>query len=146
MWELNHKEGWELQNWCFQIVVLEKTLESPLDSKEIGSVNPKGNHPWIFIGRTIAEAAVPTHRKTPWCWERLKAKGEGSSRGGDGYTASPTQWTWIWENSGRQWRTCSVHEVTESLTWFSDQTTTTINVWQINTQTNKTQEKDALKI
>ena len=52
MWELDHKEGWVLKNWCFQIVVLEKTLESPLDSKRIKPVNPKGNQPWIFIGRT----------------------------------------------------------------------------------------------
>ena len=56
MWELDHKEGWALKNWCFQIVVLEKTLESPLDSKKIKPVNPKGNQPWIFIGRTDAEA------------------------------------------------------------------------------------------
>ena len=56
--ELNHKEGWELKNWCFRIVVLEKTLESPLDHKEIKSVNPKENQPWIFIGRTDAEALI----------------------------------------------------------------------------------------
>ena len=56
MWELNHKEGWALKNWCFWTVVLEKTLESPLDSKEIKPVNPKGNQPWIFTGRTDAEA------------------------------------------------------------------------------------------
>ena len=56
MWELDHKEGWEMKNWCFWIVVLEKTLESPLDSKEIKPVNPKGNQPWMFIGRTDAEA------------------------------------------------------------------------------------------
>ena len=62
MWELDHKEGWVPQNWCFQTVVLEKTLESPLDSKEIKPVNPKGNQPWIFIGRTVAEAEVPI------CW------------------------------------------------------------------------------
>ena len=55
MWELEHKEGWTLKNWCFWTVVLEKTLESPLDSKEIKLVNPKRNQPWIFIGRTHAE-------------------------------------------------------------------------------------------
>ena len=59
MWELDHKEGWALKSWCFQTVVLEKTLENPLDSKEIKSVNPKGNQPWIFIGRTDAEAEAP---------------------------------------------------------------------------------------
>ena len=60
MWELDHKEGWALKNWCFQSVVLEKTLESPLDRKEIKPVNPKGNQPWILIGRTGAEAEAPT--------------------------------------------------------------------------------------
>ena len=50
MWELDHKEGWALKNWCFHTVVLEKTLESPLDCKEIQPVHPKGNQPWIFIG------------------------------------------------------------------------------------------------
>ena len=59
MWELGHKESWALKNWCFWTVVLEKTLESPLDCKEIYPVNPKGNHPWIFIGRTDAEAETP---------------------------------------------------------------------------------------
>ena len=57
MWELDHKAGWALKNWCFWTVVLEKTLESPLDSK-IKPVNPKGNQPWIFFGRSDAEAEV----------------------------------------------------------------------------------------
>ena len=56
MWELAHKEGWVLKNWCFPTVVLEKTLESLLDSKEIKPVNPKGNQPRIFIERTVADA------------------------------------------------------------------------------------------
>ena len=59
MWELDHKEGWALQNLYFQTVVLEKTLESPLDCKEIKAVRPKGNQPWIFIGRSDAEAGAP---------------------------------------------------------------------------------------
>ena len=59
MWELDHKEGWGLKNWCFQIVVLEKTLENPLDSKDIKPINPKGNQSWIFIGRTDVEAETP---------------------------------------------------------------------------------------
>ena len=58
MWELDHKESWMLKNWCFWTVVLEKTLESPLDSKEIKPVNSKGNQSWIFIGRTDAEAPI----------------------------------------------------------------------------------------
>ena len=59
MWELDYKESWVPKNWCFWAVVLEKTLESPLDCKDIQSVNPKGNQPWIFIGRTGAEAEIP---------------------------------------------------------------------------------------
>ena len=59
MWELDHKEGWASKNWWFRNVVLEKTLENPLDSKEIKPVNPEGNQPWIFIGRTDAEAKTP---------------------------------------------------------------------------------------
>ena len=58
MWELDHKEGWALKNWCFQIAVVEKTFKSPLDSKEIKPVNPKGNQPWILIRRTDTEAPI----------------------------------------------------------------------------------------
>ena len=108
MWELNHKEGWALKNWCFQIVVLEKTLESPLDCKEIKLVNRKGNQSWIFIGRTIAEAEAPKLwppdsknclTGKDWCWARLKA-GEGDDRGWDGWMALLNQRTWVWANSG----------------------------------------------
>ena len=59
MWELGYKEGWIPKNWCFQIVVLKKTLERPLDSKEVKPICPKGNQYWIFIGRTDAEAEIP---------------------------------------------------------------------------------------
>ena len=59
IWELDYKESWALKNWCFQTVVLEKTLENPLDYKEIQSVHTKGNQSWIFIGRTDAEAETP---------------------------------------------------------------------------------------
>ena len=76
--------------------------------KEVKPVNPKGNQPWIFIGKADAEAPIlwpPDAKmwKRPWCWERLKAKGERGGRGG--WMASLTQWTWVWANSGRQWRT-----------------------------------------
>ena len=99
MWELDHKESWTLKNWCIWIVVLEKTLESPLDCKEIQPVHSKENQSWIFIGRTDAEAEAPgsntlatwckelTHLKRPWCWERLKAGREGDNRGWDGWMA-----------------------------------------------------------
>ena len=59
MWELDYKESWVLKNWCFRTVVLEKTLETPLDCKEIQPVHPKGNQSWVFIGRTDAEAEAP---------------------------------------------------------------------------------------
>ena len=62
MWYLDYKEGWGQKNWCFRTVVLEKSLEGPLDSKEIKPVNPKENQPWIFIWRTGAEAEAPI----PW--------------------------------------------------------------------------------
>ena len=64
MWELDHKESWVLKNWCFWTVMLEKTLESPLDCKEIKPVHPKGDQSWIFIGRTDAEAEMPIL----WYW------------------------------------------------------------------------------
>ena len=72
------------------------------------SVNPKGNQSWIFIGRTDAEAEAPilwppNHWKRPWCWERLKAGGEGDDRGWGGWMVSLTQWTWVWGSSGRWW-------------------------------------------
>ena len=62
MWELDYKESWAPKNWCFWTVVLEKILESPLGSKEIKPINPKGNQSWMFIGRTDAEAETPI----PW--------------------------------------------------------------------------------
>ena len=61
MWELDHKESWVPKNWCFWTVVLEKTLESPLDFKEIHPVNPKRDQCWVFIGRTDVEAEIPIH-------------------------------------------------------------------------------------
>ena len=70
--ELDHKESWALKNWCFWTVVLEKTLESPLDCKEIKPLNPKGNQPWIFIGRTDAEAPINT--LATWCKELTHLK------------------------------------------------------------------------
>ena len=98
---------------CFWVVVLGKTLENPLDCKEIKPVNSKGNQSWIFIERTDgrAEAPIlwPLHVKSQltgkdWFWERLKVK-EGGGRGWDSYIASLTQWIWIWANSRIQWKT-----------------------------------------
>ena len=115
MWELDYKESWPLKNWCFWTVVLEKTLESPLPCKEIQPVHPKENQCWVFIGRTDVKAETPilwptwweepTHWKRPWCWERLTVGGEGDNRVWNGWMASPTQWTWVWGNSGSWWWT-----------------------------------------
>ena len=111
MWALDHKKSWASKNWCFWTVVLKKTPESPLDSKEIKPVNPKGNQPCMFIGRTDAEAEAPIiwlpdvnnwfikktkqnkQKKTNlWCWEILKAGGEADDKGWACWMASPTQW------------------------------------------------------
>ena len=83
MWELDHKEGWTPKNWCFWTVVLEKTLESPLDCKEIKPVNPKGNQPWIFIGRTDAEAPIlwPPNAKNWLIGKELMLEKTGRRRG-----------------------------------------------------------------
>ena len=106
------KESWTLKNWCFWTVVLEKTLESPLDCKEIQAVYPKGDQSWVFVGGTDVEAETqilwpPDSKswKRPWCWERLRAGGGGDYRGWDGWMVSPTWWTWVWVNSGSWWWT-----------------------------------------
>ena len=72
MWELDHKDGWAPKNWCFWTVVLEKTLESSLDCKEIKPINPKGNQPWIFTGRTDAEAEAPIFDHLMWRTDSLE--------------------------------------------------------------------------
>ena len=120
-------ESWTIKkmqkNWCFWTVLLEKTLESPLDCKEILPVHPKGDQSWVFIGRTDIEAETPVfldtwcgeliYLKRPWCWERLRAGGEGDDRGWDDWMASPTQWTWVWVDSWSWWWTG-----TPGVLWF----------------------------
>ena len=92
MGDLGYKEGWASKNWCFQMVVLEKTLESPLDCK-VKPVNPKGNQSWIFIEGLMLKLKLQyfghlmqraDSLERSWCWERLKTKGEEGSRGWDG--------------------------------------------------------------
>ena len=145
MWELDHKESWAPRNWCFQTVVLEKILESPLKSKEIKAVNPKWNQHWIFIGRTnewifswswssntlVTWCEETPHWKKPWCWERLRAGGRVGDRGQDGWMASSTQRTWVWANweivkDKKAWN-AAVHGVTKSQTQLSNWKTTIIN-------------------
>ena len=114
MCKLEHKESWAPNNSCLRTVVLEKTLESLLDCKEIKPVYPKGNQSWIFIGRTYAKLKLQhfvyliertDSLEMTLTWGRLKARGEGDTRGWDGWIKSPTQWTWIWASSKSWWWT-----------------------------------------
>ena len=110
-------ESWmvkKAKHWCFWTVVLEKTLESPLDCKEIQPVHPKGwvlgvhwkDWCWSWNSNSLATSCEElTHWKRLWCWEGLGAGGEGDDRGWDGWMASPTRWTWVWVNSGSWWWT-----------------------------------------
>ena len=135
MWELDHKEGWVPKYSCFRIMVLEKTLESPLNCKEIKSVSPKGNQPWIFIGRTDAEAPIlrPPDVKS-WLIEKtlILGKTEGKRRRGH------RRMKWLYsitnsmeKNLSKLWETvedrgawpATLHRITKSQTGFSDWTT-----------------------
>ena len=113
MWDLNHKEDWAPKNWCLLIVVLEKTLESPLDCKQIKPVHPKEiNFEYSLKGLMLKlnlqnfghlmgrEDLLEKSLKL----ERVRAGGEGIDRGRDGWMASPRQWTWVWASSGSWWR------------------------------------------
>ena len=114
MWELDYKEGWAPKNWCFWTVVLERSLESPLDSKEVQPVHPKGDQSWVFIGRTYVEAETlmlwPHHKKSwligkdPDAW-RDWGQEEMGMTGWEGWMASLTWWTWVWVNSRSGWWT-----------------------------------------
>ena len=105
MWELDHKKDWVLKNWCFWTVVLEKTLESPLDCKEIQPVNPEYSLEGLMLVLKLQYLGHPKWRadslEKPSCWKRLTAKGERGGRGWDSCITLLTQWTWIWANSGR---------------------------------------------
>ena len=111
MWELDYKESWALKNWCLWTVVLEKTLESPLDSKEIQPVHPKGDQSWIFIRRTDAEAETPVLwppdaksqliGKDPDAGKDWRREEKGTTE--DGWIVSLTQLTWVWVNSWSWW-------------------------------------------
>ena len=114
MWELNDKESWAPKNWCFWTVVLEKTLESPLDCKEIHSVHCKGDQSWVFIVGLMLKLKRQYIGHLMWRTDsfektlmlgKIEGKSKGADRGWDGDAMSPTQWTWVWVNSGSWWWT-----------------------------------------
>ena len=143
MWELDCEESRVLKNWCFWTVVLEKTLESPLDCKEIQQVLPKGDQSWVFIGRTDAEGEIPVLRPPhvkSWLIEKdpdapwLGAGGEGDDRGWDGWMASPTRWAWVLVDSREAreaWRAV-IHGVAKSWTRLSNWSE--LNWWLIHVE------------
>ena len=112
MWELDYKESWALKNWCFWTVVLEKTLESPLDCKEIQPVHPKGDQSWCSLERLILKLKLQYFGHLMWligkdpdAGKDWRQGGEGDDRGWDGWMSSPTWWTWVWVSSGSWWWT-----------------------------------------
>ena len=113
LWSAN--QAFHVLPYKHQLSLKFQTPESPLDSKKIKPVSPKRDQPWVFTGRTNAEAEAPvvnwklwwsqmTHWKSPWCREWLMAE-EERERGWDGWMASPMQWTWTWANTRAWWRT-----------------------------------------
>ena len=113
MWELDYKESWVPKNWCFWIVLLLKTLESPLGCREIKPVNPKGNQSWVFTGKTDAEAETPVLwpsnvknwliEKDPVAGKDWRQEEKEDGRRWDGWMASLTWRTWVWASYGSWW-------------------------------------------
>ena len=140
MWELDYKESWAPKNWCFWTVVLEKTLESPLDCKGIQPVHPKGNRSWIFIGRTDAKAETPILwpldvknwliGKDPDAGKDWRQEEKGWQR-----MASPTQWTWVWISS-RSWWWTGKPGVLQSWDHKESDTTEQLNWTELNRTQN----------
>ena len=108
MWELDHKEDWAPKSWCCWTVVLEKTLESPLDCREIKPVSPKGNQSWIFTGRTHAEAEAPI-LWPPDMKSQLIRKDRGKAWRQEEKVMTEDEmvgwhhWVWVWASSSLTW-------------------------------------------
>ena len=113
MWDLDYKESWAPKNWCFWTVVLEKTLGVPWTARRsnqsiLKEISPECSLEGLMLKLKLQYfgqyfqywCEEQIHLKKPWYWERLKAGGEGDNRGWDDWTASPTQWTWVWAGSG----------------------------------------------
>ena len=138
MWELDYKESWAPKNWCFWIEVLEKTLESPWDCKEIKPVNPKGNQSWIFTGRTDAEAEIPIlgppDVKSQLIWKDLDAGKDGGQEEKGATEDEMIGWHYIHnghefeqtpgDSEGHGSLACCSPWGCKSQTWLSDYTTT----------------------
>ena len=135
MWELDYKESWVLKNWYFWAVVLEKTLENPLDCKEMQSVNPKRNSHEYSLEGLMLKLKLQYFGHLMWRTDSLEktlmlAKIEGrrigDNRGWDGWMASLTLWTWFWTSSGSWWWTGKPGMLqsirSQSWTWLSDWT------------------------
>ena len=155
--ELDHKEGWALKNWCFQTVVLEKSLESPLDCKEIRPVNPKGNHPWIFIGKTDAEAPIlwPPNVKN-WLTGKDPDSGKDRRLEEKGTTEEQMIGWHHWLNGhkfeqaqemvkNREAWHAAVHGITKNQTWLSNWTITFL-LWVQSTRTLWVQSQICLSV
>ena len=139
MWELDHKESWALKNWCFWTVVLEKTLESPLNCKEIKLVNLKGSQSWLFIGRTDTDTEAPIlwpPDMKSWLIRKDPDAGKDGRLVEKGMTEDEMVGWHHWLNAhefeqapgdgeGQEARCAAVHGVTKSWTRLSDSTTTT---------------------
>ena len=134
MWELDYKESWAPKKWCFWIVVLEKTLESPLDCK-IQPIHPKGDQSQVFIGRTDVEAETPILwppdgknwliGKAPDTGKDWRQEETGTTE--DEMVGWHHQWTWVWASFRNWWWTgkpgvLAIHRVSNSRTWLSDWT------------------------
>ena len=149
---LDCKESWAPKNWCFWTVVLEKTLESPLDCKDSNQSNLKEISPGCSLEGLMLKLKLNTLAtwceeltllKRPWCRERLRAGGEGDDRGWSGWMASLTQWTWVWVDSGSWWwtgrpgvlRFMGLQRVGHN--WATELNWTSISLWHLVSETRE---------